>query len=76
MLELNPSHTLVHSIYHIKDAAPDVAQLIVEQMLDNAKMTARLIDEPRTMVARLNQLLQVPLNAMNQQFLIVCILFS
>lgn len=59
VLELNPRHTLVHSVYHLKSTAPDIAKLIVEQLLDNAKMTARLLEEPHTMVDRLNQLLQL-----------------
>jgi molecular chaperone HtpG len=39
-------------------ANPERAQLVAEQLLDNALIGAGLLDDPSAMVARLNKLLE------------------
>jgi len=57
-LEVNPKHpTLVH-LMKLKDDKPELAKLIVEQVFDNALIAADLLDNPRTMLTRLNKLLE------------------
>ncbi|CDJ42655.1 heat shock protein 90, putative [Eimeria tenella] len=58
-LELNPSHELITSLYHLRTSNPDVAKLLVEQLYDNACVAAGIMEEPKTMVGRLNKLLSL-----------------
>jgi len=61
-LEVNPKHpTLVH-LMGLKDSKPDLAKLIVEQVFDNALIAADLLDNPRSMLTRLNKLLEATAN--------------
>jgi len=55
--ELNPKHNLVVSISRLKENDPELAQLIVEQLFDNACIAAGVLEEPRAMLPRINQLL-------------------
>ncbi|KAJ1432449.1 Hsp90 protein-domain-containing protein [Ochromonadaceae sp. CCMP2298] len=59
VLEVNPSHPLVVALHALKDSptARPVAQLVAEQMLDNCLMAAGLVEDPRYMIPRLNDLL-------------------
>lgn len=56
-LEINPSHPLITKLFELKTSQPDLAQLLVEQLYDNAMINAGLTDDPRSMVGRLNDLL-------------------
>lgn len=56
-LEINPSHPLITKLFELKTSRPDLAQLLVEQLYDNAMINAGLTDDPRSMVGRLNELL-------------------
>nr|XP_010948242.1 heat shock protein 75 kDa, mitochondrial [Camelus bactrianus] len=56
-LEINPRHTLIKKLSQLRDREPDLAQLLVDQIYENAMITAGLIDDPRPMVSRLNHLL-------------------
>ncbi|OEH76337.1 heat shock protein [Cyclospora cayetanensis] len=58
-LELNPSHELVTSLYHLRTTNPDVATLLVEQLFDNACVAAGIMEEPKSMLPRLNELLSL-----------------
>ncbi|KAL8442880.1 hypothetical protein Emed_007095 [Eimeria media] len=58
-LELHPSHELISALYHLKTSNPDVARLLVEQLLDNACVAAGILDEPKSMLTRLNKLLSL-----------------
>ncbi|XP_046325798.2 heat shock protein 75 kDa, mitochondrial-like [Haliotis rufescens] len=57
-LEINPSHTLIKKLYALSSSDPTLATLLAEQLYENAMINAGLIDDPRTMVGRLNQLLE------------------
>eukprot|EP00386_Alphamonas_edax_P000764 GDKI01002379.1.p1 GENE.GDKI01002379.1~~GDKI01002379.1.p1 ORF type:complete len:342 (-),score=138.76 GDKI01002379.1:171-1196(-) len=58
-LELNPSHEVVSALCVLKDSKPDVAQLVLEQLYDNACIAAGIMDDPRTMLDRLTNILSV-----------------
>uniref|UniRef100_A0A3Q3WL54 Heat shock protein 75 kDa, mitochondrial n=1 Tax=Mola mola TaxID=94237 RepID=A0A3Q3WL54_MOLML len=56
-LELNAGHDLIKKLYELKDTNSDLAGLLLEQIYDNAMITAGLNDDPRPMISRLNDLL-------------------
>uniref|UniRef100_H0XA61 Heat shock protein 75 kDa, mitochondrial n=1 Tax=Otolemur garnettii TaxID=30611 RepID=H0XA61_OTOGA len=56
-LEINPRHTLIKKLSQLRESEPDLAQLLVDQIYENAMITAGLVDDPRPMVGRLNDLL-------------------
>ncbi|GAA6088270.1 heat shock protein 75 kDa, mitochondrial isoform X1 [Tachysurus ichikawai] len=56
-LEINAGHDLIKKLYVLKDSNPDLARLLLEQIFDNAMITAGLNDDPRPMISRLNDLL-------------------
>jgi TNF receptor-associated protein 1 len=57
-LQINPRHPLVVSLHGLRSAKPDFAKLVAEQVLDNALITAGLLDDSRSMVSRLNKILE------------------
>ncbi|KAF6127882.1 TNF receptor associated protein 1 [Phyllostomus discolor] len=56
-LEVNPRHTLIKKLSQLRESEPELAQLLVDQIYENAMITAGLVDDPRSMVGRLNNLL-------------------
>lgn len=56
-IELNPRHPLVHKLDTLRDANPELAKLIAEQVLDNTLIAAGLLDNPRGMTQRIYELL-------------------
>uniref|UniRef100_A0A671T7E4 TNF receptor-associated protein 1 n=1 Tax=Sinocyclocheilus anshuiensis TaxID=1608454 RepID=A0A671T7E4_9TELE len=50
-------HDLIKKLHALKDSNPELAQLLLEQIYDNAMITAGLNEDPRPMISRLNQLL-------------------
>jgi TNF receptor-associated protein 1 len=56
-LEVNPSHPIVRKLYTLKGTDSDLARLVAEQIYDNALIAAGLMDDPRSMVNRMNDLL-------------------
>uniref|UniRef100_A0A4W3HJ22 TNF receptor-associated protein 1 n=1 Tax=Callorhinchus milii TaxID=7868 RepID=A0A4W3HJ22_CALMI len=56
-LEINGSHALVKKLNELRDKNPELAQLLLDQIYDNAMIAAGLNDDPRPMVSRLNDLL-------------------
>lgn len=57
-LEINPAHPILSrlDVMRQKDAA--LAASVAEQILDNARVAAGLLEDPRAMLNRLNQLLE------------------
>jgi TNF receptor-associated protein 1 len=57
-LEINPKHKVIVQLDHIrvKDAA--LAEKVAEQIYDNARVAAGVLDDPRAMLKRLNELLE------------------
>ncbi|XP_004587115.2 heat shock protein 75 kDa, mitochondrial isoform X2 [Ochotona princeps] len=56
-LEINPRHALIRKLKQLTASEPELAQLLVDQIYENAMITAGLVDDPRPMVGRLNELL-------------------
>ena len=56
-LEINPRHTLIKKLCQLRESEPELAQLLVDQIYENAMIAAGLVDDPRAMVGRLNDLL-------------------
>uniref|UniRef100_A0A6Q2YH02 Heat shock protein 75 kDa, mitochondrial n=1 Tax=Esox lucius TaxID=8010 RepID=A0A6Q2YH02_ESOLU len=59
-LEINGSqkiHDLIKKMHSLKESDSELAQLLLEQIYDNAMIAAGLNDDPRPMIARLNDLL-------------------
>jgi len=61
-LEVNPKHPTLVRVMKFKDTQPELAKMIVEQVYDNALIAADLLDNPRSMLARLNKLLEETAN--------------
>ena len=57
-LEINPRHAVIKKLAALKAADADKAELVAEQLLDNALIAAGLLEDPTRMVARLNKLLE------------------
>ncbi|NWS75336.1 TRAP1 protein, partial [Crotophaga sulcirostris] len=56
-LEINTGHALIKKLNELKDSQPDLAQLLLDQIYENAMIAAGLNEDPRPMVSRLNELL-------------------
>ena len=57
-LHFNPRHAVIKHLAAAKDAKPDMAKLMAEQVLDNALIAAGLLDDPQKMIARIYKLLE------------------
>ncbi|MBI2512615.1 MAG: molecular chaperone HtpG [Opitutae bacterium] len=57
-LEINPRHAVIKKLAALRTADADKAELVAEQLLDNALIAAGLLEDPSRMVARLNKLLE------------------
>ncbi|XP_077984863.1 heat shock protein 75 kDa, mitochondrial-like [Glandiceps talaboti] len=56
-LEINTSHPIIKKLYELKTSDPPLARLVAEQVYDNAMMAAGLMEDPRSMLGRLNELM-------------------
>uniref|UniRef100_A0A5F9D4V6 TNF receptor associated protein 1 n=1 Tax=Oryctolagus cuniculus TaxID=9986 RepID=A0A5F9D4V6_RABIT len=56
-LEINPRHALIRKLRQLTASEPELAQLLADQIYDNAMIAAGLVDDPRPMVGRLHDLL-------------------
>jgi TNF receptor-associated protein 1 len=57
-LEINPRSAVMKRLFETHTSAPDKAKLVAEQILDNALISAGLLDDATPMVARLYKLLE------------------
>ncbi len=57
-LELNPAHPIVTRLDAMRQKDAALAASVAEQVLDNARVAAGLLEDPRAMLTRLNQLLE------------------
>jgi TNF receptor-associated protein 1 len=57
-LEVNPHHAVIKRLEELRSSAPDKAKLIAEQILDNALISAGLLDDAPAMVKRLYKILE------------------
>jgi molecular chaperone HtpG len=56
--EINPAHPLIARLDVMRQQDTVLAASVAEQLLDNARVAAGLLEDPRAMLARLNQLLE------------------
>jgi HSP90 family molecular chaperone len=56
-VEINPSHPIIVGLYNMKESEPVLARVLAEQVYDNCLVAAGLLDDSRTMLPRLNDLL-------------------
>ena len=56
-VEINPDHEIIAGIYKLKESDPVLAQVLAEQMFDNCLVAAGLLDDGRSMLPRLNDLM-------------------
>jgi TNF receptor-associated protein 1 len=57
-LEINPRHPLMHKLSALRDAQPELAGMMANQILDNALLAAGFLEDPRSVVQRMYQLLE------------------
>jgi len=62
-LEINPAHPIMVRLESMRQADPALAGKVAEQVLDNARVAAGLLEDPRAMLKRLNELLEQVLTA-------------
>ncbi|MCB1212101.1 MAG: molecular chaperone HtpG, partial [Verrucomicrobiales bacterium] len=62
ILEINPRHEIVRKLAAQRETNPEAAQLIASQVLDNALLSAGLLDDPQRMVARTQEIMQALLS--------------
>jgi molecular chaperone HtpG len=57
-LEINPNHEIISGLEKIRHTNPVLAGKVAEQLLDNARIAAGALEDPRPMLKRLNELMQ------------------
>lgn len=62
-LEINPRHPVLVRLEAMRQQDPDIAGKVAWQVLDNARMAAGLLEDPRPMLKRLNELMEQMLAA-------------
>ena len=56
-LEINPSSDVIKNLSALTSSNPELAKLVAEQLYDNAMLAAGLLENPRAMSKRLNEIL-------------------
>ena len=57
-LEVNPRHVLIKRLAQLRTSEPGKAALVAQQILDNALISAGLLDDAPAMVKRLYKILE------------------
>lgn len=57
-LELNPRHALIARLHRIRQNNGALAAKVAEQLFDNARVSAGVMEDPRHMLKRMNELLE------------------
>jgi HSP90 family molecular chaperone len=69
-LELNPKHAIIKGIERLRrDESEEkvrIAKLLAEQVFDNARVAAGALDDPREMVGRIHEILEVALRRVGE----------
>lgn len=58
ILELNPSHAIVRKLAGATSSNPELAGLLANQILDNALLSAGLLDDPQAMIGRMHSIME------------------
>jgi molecular chaperone HtpG len=56
--EINPAHPIIARLDAMRQKDAGLAASVAEQILDNARVAAGLLEDPRAMLARMNMLLE------------------
>merc|ERR1711994_1106122 len=56
--EMNPAHPLIKKIDDLRTSNPQLAILVAEQLFANSMVNAGLVEDPRTMLKSMNELLE------------------
>ncbi|XP_077293548.1 TNF receptor associated protein 1 [Arctopsyche grandis] len=56
-LEINPKHPVIKKLHKISKSDPELATLVAEQLFSNAMVAAGLVEDPRSILVNMNQLL-------------------
>jgi TNF receptor-associated protein 1 len=56
--EINPQNVIISRLEKMREADASLAGKVAEQLLDNARVAAGVLEDPREMIKRLNQLLE------------------
>jgi TNF receptor-associated protein 1 len=62
-LEINPHHRVIVQLEQIRSKDAALAEKVAEQIYDNARIAAGVLEDPRAMLKRLNELLEKVLAA-------------
>ena len=57
-LEINPAHPIIVRLEQMRQKDAALAAQVAEQVLDNARVAAGILEDPRAMLKRMNQLLE------------------
>ena len=57
--QINPGHKLIQNLESLRGTNEDLAALVAEQIFDNALATGDMLEDPREMVARSYQILEM-----------------
>ena len=64
-LEINSRHPVIKKLFIATTTKPRLAQAIAEQILDNALISAGLVDDPKQILGRMNSILASALDTPN-----------
>ena len=57
-LEINAKHPIIKHLATLRESDADLAAVVARQLFSNALISAGLLDDPRTMLKDLNQILE------------------
>jgi molecular chaperone HtpG len=60
--EINPAHALIVRLNAIRQTNETLATKVADQLYDNARIAAGLLEDPRSMLKRLNEILEQALS--------------
>lgn len=60
-LEINPSHPIITKLNALRTSNPRLAELTAKQLFSNAMVVAGLVEDPRTVLTTMNELLELAL---------------
>ncbi|KAI5733530.1 hypothetical protein M8J76_012966 [Diaphorina citri] len=60
-LEINPKHPVIKKLASLSSSNPALAELVVQQLFSNAMVVAGLVEDPRTILGNMNELLTLAL---------------
>ena len=61
-VEINPKHPLIVGIHKLTKTEPTLARVLAEQVFDNCLVAAGILDDGRSMLPRLNDILLCVVN--------------